>query len=74
MENGKLLDAIEAAFDLFLTHDRGFENQQNWTRRELACVIVSLKSMKRLLLPEKIERLAVEIESAPPGKVTVVEL
>jgi hypothetical protein len=42
LANGKLLDAAEgAAFDILLTADKGFQHEQNLSRRRVAVLILS---------------------------------
>lgn len=75
LENGDLLRAAEAAkFDVLLTVDRGFEYEQNLSRRQIAILILSTKSIRLEDLLPHVPNALVAIQSIQPGQVVRVGL
>jgi hypothetical protein len=54
LENGDLLQAAEAAFDVFITTDKNLRYQQNLVGRQLAILVLPFASWPKLqgMLPE----------------------
>ncbi len=50
LENGELLEAAEASFDLFITTDQQIRYQQNLAGRKLAILVLLTTSWPRLRL------------------------
>lgn len=72
-KNGELLLLAEkAGFQVFLTVDRGVENQQNLRSRTIAVILLRAKSSRFAdlvpLMPEVVEALA----SMRPGQLTKI--
>lgn len=75
LENGDLLRAAEAAkFDVLLTVDRGFEYEQNLSRRQITILILSTKSIRLEDLLPHVPNALVTIQSIQPGQVVRVGL
>jgi uncharacterized protein (DUF433 family) len=69
-----LLAAAEAAkFDVLLTVDHGLEYEQNLTRRQIAILILSTKSIRLDLLPH-VPNALVALQSLQSGQVVRVGL
>jgi hypothetical protein len=70
LENGELLAAAEnSKFDVLLTVDRGFENQQSLKRRKIAVVIFCGKSVVLEDLLPLVPDCLDSIKSIQPGQV-----
>jgi predicted nuclease of predicted toxin-antitoxin system len=75
LENVDLLTAAEAAnFDVLLTVDRGFEYEQNLSRRQIAVLILSTKSIRLEDLLPHIPNALVALQSIQPGQAVRVGL
>lgn len=74
MRNGEHLDAIEGKFDAFITHDKGFESQHDWSKRRVALIVIDAKSMRRILESENVARILQALEGCKAGAVTKVTL
>jgi hypothetical protein len=48
LDNGKLLQAAEAAFDVLITTDQNMRHQQNLTGRRLAILVLPTTSWPKL--------------------------
>ncbi len=44
MKNGELLEQAAAAFDAFVTMDKGIEHQQNLRKYEIGVILISARS------------------------------
>ena len=72
LANGKLLDAAEeAGFDILLTADKGFQRQQNLTRRRIAIVTLSRGNWPDVKM--SIPQIRDAIKAAKGGTCTLVE-
>lgn len=75
LENGDLLIAAESAkFDVLLTVDRGFEYEQNLSRRQIAILILSTTSIRLEELLPHVPNALVALQSIQPGQVVRVGL
>ena len=73
LENGDLLDAAEeAGFDLLVTCDRNVQQQQNFTRRNLALVVLSSNHWPTLR--SVAARIATAVDFAQTGQIVRVDV
>jgi hypothetical protein len=73
LENGKLLDAAEAAgFEVLLTTDKNIRYQQNLLKRKIA--VVALGQGRWTLIRPHIIRVSEAVDGAKPGTFTEVEI
>lgn len=59
---------------MLVTHDRGFQHQQNWEALGIACVILATRHKGTLRKPDSVAKIIEAIETAPNGAVTVLNL
>jgi len=73
LENGKLLDAAEAAhFEVLLTTDKNIQYQQNLQGRTIAIVVIGMAQWPEL---KKHVRLVVNaVNAATPASLVIVEI
>jgi uncharacterized glyoxalase superfamily metalloenzyme YdcJ len=73
LENGKLLEAAEAArFEVLLTTDKNLQYQQNLQGRKIAIVVIGMAQWPRL---KTHVRLVVDaVNAATPGNCVIVEI
>jgi predicted nuclease of predicted toxin-antitoxin system len=64
LDNGELLAAAEAEFDLLITTDQNLQHQQNLTGRRLAILVLPTTSWPRLRT--HVTAIAVAVESMRP--------
>jgi hypothetical protein len=73
LANGDLLNAAEAAgFDLLLTCDQNVRNQQGFTGRKLALVVLSSNSWPTLRLGAA--RIATAVDFVQTGQIVRVDI
>jgi hypothetical protein len=73
LTNGDLLaEAEKAGFDVFVTADKNMRNQQNFTGRRIAVVMLSAPQWPRVKL--RLEEIAAAVDAATPGSFTEVEI
>jgi hypothetical protein len=65
LENGKLLAAAEASFDLFITTDQQIRYQQRLTGRQLAILVLLTTNWP--LIRKSIPQIQAAIEQIKPG-------
>jgi predicted nuclease of predicted toxin-antitoxin system len=74
LKNGDLLTAAEAKeVDVFLTVDRGIEDQQNLEGRNIAIIISRTKSNRLKDLLPHVSGCLAHIESIRPGQIVRIE-
>jgi len=73
LKNGDLLAAAEAAgFEVFLTVDQGIEYQQNLSGRNIAIIILRVKSNRLADLLRLVPASVSSIESIHPGQIVKI--
>jgi hypothetical protein len=73
LENGKLLDAAEAAgFDVMITSDQNIGYQQNLTRRKLALVVLGSNIWP--IVRDHAAAITVKAGAAKPGSYDFIEM
>ena len=72
--NGHLLSAAAAAFDAFVTKDRGIPHQQNLSRYAIAIVLLEARSNRIADLAALVPALKARIGSFAPGEITTMAL
>jgi len=73
LENGKLLNAAEAAgFDLMVTSDQNIEYQQNLSGRRLALVVLGSNIWP--IVREHATAIKAEADAATPGSFAFIEM
>lgn len=70
LDNGRLLAAAEARFDVFLTSDQNLVYQQNLTKRRIAIVILPTNHLPTLL--GLVQQIQEALSEATPGAFLVV--
>ena len=65
LENGDLLRAAEAAFDIFVTTDQNLRYQQNLAGRRLAILVLPFASWPRL--QAGLSTIAAAVDTLKPG-------
>jgi hypothetical protein len=71
LDNGALLDAAEAAFDVFITTDRNLRHQQNLTGRRLAILVLPTPSWPKIR--SHTSQIAMAIDALRPGDLVELE-
>jgi hypothetical protein len=74
ISNGELLARIEMDFDVFISHDKGLVHQQQWSDRDLACIVIDSRSTRATSYIEGRQALVDAINGASPGTVTVLKI
>ena len=72
LDNGALLTACQAAFDVFVTLDQNLRYQQNLRGRPLAIVVVHARSNRIQDLEPLVPAILAALGTASPGEVTLV--
>ena len=72
IKNGELLSLDAREFDVFVTVDRNLSFQQNLPTYAISVIVLHAKSNRLSDLRPLVPRLLAAIESAAPGKATVV--
>jgi hypothetical protein len=65
LDNGNLLRAAEASFDVFITTDQNLRNQQNLGSRRLAIVVLPTTSWPMIQL--HLSKIAAAVDALRPG-------
>jgi hypothetical protein len=65
LDNGALLSAAEAEFDVLITTDQNLQYQQNLPRRTLAILVLSTTSWPRIQL--QVTMVAAAVDRLRPG-------
>lgn len=68
--NGRLLDLMEGAFDVFVLADKNLRHQHDLSDREIA--LVELPTNRWPLLQPLIPDIVIAVDSAEPGSYTIV--
>lgn len=71
-ENGALLQAAAAAFDVFVTMDRNLPYQQNLKALDLAVVVIHSRSNAFAVVVPLMGRINEAVRTARPGEAVVV--
>jgi hypothetical protein len=66
LSNGKLLEAAEIRFDLFITTDQSLHYQQNLVGRKLAILVLMTTSWPKIKL--RVRSVIESVESIQPGE------
>ena len=74
ISNGELLARIEKDFDVFISHDKGLVHQQQWSDRDLACIVIDSRSTRFASYSGSLDALIVAVNGATPGTVQVLKL
>ena len=74
LKNGALLALVSAQFDAFVTVDRNLAFQQNIPALTLAVLILKARTNRLADLMTLAPNLAMALDAARPGAVTIVEL
>lgn len=74
ISNGELIARIEKDFDVFISHDRGLPHQQQWSGRDLACIVLDSRSTRFASYNEGLQVLVDAVNGASPGSVQVLKL
>ena len=72
LDNGALLRAAEAAFDVLITTDKNLRYQQNFRGRRLAIVVLPTTSWPRLR--DHVDRIAAAIDGLQAGDFIELDL
>jgi hypothetical protein len=73
MKNGELLKAAEdAGFDVLITSDKGFPNQQNISGRKLAVLVLSAQDWN--IIKDHVPKIVAAVDAATPGSFNRVDV
>lgn len=73
LTNGRLLDAIESRFDVFVTMDKGIRHQQRVAGRSFAVVVLRARGNDIDTLLPLVPALLAAISAVRPGEIVAVE-
>jgi predicted nuclease of predicted toxin-antitoxin system len=72
LANGRLLDAIDSLFDVFITMDKGMRHQQHVTGRPFGIIEVRARSNAIRALQPAALRILAAIDTIQPGEIMTV--
>lgn len=74
VSNGELLQRIESEFDVLISHDRGLEHKQNWSRSGLALIVIESPNTALASYVDRPADIAAALVAFQPGVVARVAM
>jgi predicted nuclease of predicted toxin-antitoxin system len=71
LDNGSLLDAAEAEFDILITTDQSLRHQQNLIGRKLSILVLSTTSWPKI--EPQVQRLVTALNVLRPGELVLLQ-